>query len=115
MAHSFGTLDELGDNYGFRKVRAGPRRERVRRERDRLPARLRRASSTTTTSRTSCTSCTAGRAVRGGGETYASCRPAGSSTSSRRRIAVVERLGDDELVLVSIGGKDGYVGATGSS
>ena len=23
MAHSFGTLDELGDNYGFRKVRQG--------------------------------------------------------------------------------------------
>ena len=23
MAHSFGSLDELGDNYGFRKVRQG--------------------------------------------------------------------------------------------
>ena len=23
MAHSFGTLDELGDNYGFRKIRQG--------------------------------------------------------------------------------------------
>ena len=36
MAHSFGTLDELGDNYGFRKIRQGLDKLQRRRSRGRL-------------------------------------------------------------------------------
>ena len=43
MSYSISSLDTLGDGYGFRKVRAAARRDRIRRQRARLPARLRRA------------------------------------------------------------------------
>jgi hypothetical protein len=38
MSHAFSSLDELGDGYGFRKIRKALGVDRVRRQRDRLSA-----------------------------------------------------------------------------
>ena len=87
MGYTIGSLDELGEGYGFRKIRTAARRHRVRRQRARLPARLRRAGPLPRR---------AGRALlrpprhgdlRRSTATSTRSAKAGSCTSSRRRTA----------------------------
>ena len=109
MGHSFSSLDELGEGYGFRKVRRGlgvtafgvnafvmpPRFEGFLHYHD-LQDELYFVHSGTR----------AGRGRRRG----ASCSaPAASSIASRRRRAGSRTRGDDDLVVLVVGGKDGYV------
>ncbi len=109
MGHAFGSLDELGDGYGFRKVRRALGVDGVRRQRDRDARPGSRASSTTTRPRTSSTSSTRARRASRSTARSGCSGPAGSCTSSRRPRARSRTRGDDDLVLLVIGGKDGYV------
>ena len=113
MAHAFGTIDELGDGYGFRKVRQalGVTAFGVNAIVD--AARATTASTTTTTSRTSSTSSTPARpASRSTARSACSARAA-SATSSRRHRARCRTPATDDLVLLVVGGKGGYVGRDG--
>ena len=71
--------------------------------------RATKASSTTTTSRTSCTSSTPARPASRSTARSATLGPGGlchvASTTPRK----VSNVGEDDLVLLVIGGKDGYV------
>jgi mannose-6-phosphate isomerase-like protein (cupin superfamily) len=111
-AYSFGTLDELGDNYGFRKVRQQlgvkafgvnaivypPGAEGIHHyhdEQDELYFVHR------------------GTARFEVGDEVRELGPGGlvhvEATTPRK----VSNVGDDDLVLLIIGGKDGYVGRDG--
>ena len=109
MSYSFSSLDELGEGYGFRKVRKALGVDGLRRQRDRLPAGLRglpplprragRALLRPLRARPASRS-TARSALLGPGGL---CHVA--STTPRK----VSNVGEDDLVLLVIGGKGGYV------
>ena len=109
MTHNFGSIDELGDGYGFRKVRTAlgvtafgvnaivypPGFDgflHYHDEQDELYF------------------VHAGTAlVRGRRREHASSAPEVSATSRRRRRARCRTRATDDLVLLVVGGKDGYV------
>ena len=110
MSHAFGTLDELGEGYGFRKVRQALGVEAFGVNAIVYAARTTRASTTTTTSRTSSTSST--RARRGSrSRTRCGCSArAGWCHVDVDDAALASRTrGDDDLVVLVVGGKGGYV------
>ena len=109
MAHAFSSLDELGDGPGFRKVAPRARDHGVRRQRRSSTRPGFPGSATTTTRRTSSTSSTAAPRRSRSTARSASSGRAVSSTPSRRRPREIANVGDDDLVLLVIGGKDGYV------
>jgi mannose-6-phosphate isomerase-like protein (cupin superfamily) len=112
MAHSFGTLDELGDNYGFRKVRQGlgvnafgvnaivypPGAEGVLHYHDEQDELYFVHSGT------------ARFDVDGDVRVLG---PGGLAHVEAATPRIVSNIGDDDLVLLIVGGKDGYVGRDG--
>jgi len=107
--------DALGEGYGFRKVRAAPRRDGIWRQRDRLPAALRRAEPLPTTPRTSSTSSTAAPPRSSSTATSTPSGKAASCTSSRRRTAAFRTAPTTSSCLVIVGGRAATCSATASS
>ena len=110
MAYTIASLDELGEGYGFRKIRQplGVTAFGVNASSSRPTTRGR---PTTTTSRTSSTSSTAGRRRSTSTARSTSSARAASCTSSRRRTAG-SRTAATRTVVFVVGGKGGYVSAT---
>ena len=107
MGHAFGSLDELGEGYGFRKIRAPLGVTAFGVNAIVMPPGY-TGSTTTTTRRTSSTSSTPGQArVEVEGEERV-LGPAGSSMPSRRRRAGCRtRSETEDLVMLVVGGKGG--------
>ena len=109
MGYAFSSLDELGEGYGFRKIRK-PLGVTAFGVNATVYPPATRASSTTTTPRTSSTSSTRARraSIVEGEERVLG--PGGlfhvDSTTPRR---VSNASETDDLVILVVGGKDGYV------
>ncbi len=103
-----------GRRSGLSQGPQGPRRDRVRRQRDRHAARHRDAAFTTTTSRRSCTSSTAARS-RWSSATARCPRleEGGLARVDAATVRKVRNVGRRRRRLPVAGGKDGYVGRDG--
>ena len=112
MAHSFGSLDEMGDGYGFRKVRQElgvtafgvnaivfpPGAGGIHHYHDTQDELYFVHSGTAT--------------FEVDGETR-ELGPGGLAHVEAASVRKVSNAGDDDLVLLIVGGKDGYVGRDG--
>ena len=111
VGYAFGTIDEMGDGV-FRKVRRSSGVTAFGVNVLVIPRASTRGR-TTTRSRTSSTSSTpAARASRCPARRASSGR-AGSATSSRPTPRQITSVGDEALVMLVVGAKDGYVGRDG--
>ena len=112
--YSTGHLDDLGEGYGFRKVRARPRRSARSAPTRSCCRRATRPTPTSTRSRRSSTSCTPATSRWSSATAPSSQLEPGSfvrvdPTTVRR----LRNFGYEDAVVLAIGGKDGYVGRDG--